>query len=205
MGERRYGGDDREGHVSDPFDAEIGPCLLVASTTQGPCTTETDIVREDISDGWTGLPVRLAIKVVDGACNPLAGATIKIWHTNLEGSYSGQTPSNGMCLKDQSYASANFCSRRANHGGRRNGLLRNPLSRLVPRARDPYPLSSEGCRAFLPCLAVVLSRGRDRRTSSRTIPNTAHTGCRTRPSPTTASLPPFRRRSGTASSSPSRA
>ena len=92
----------------DPFDAEIGPCLLVATTTQGPCTTETDIVREDISEAWTGLPVRLALKVVDESCNPLVGATIKIWHTNIEGSYSGPTPNNGICLKDQAYASANF-------------------------------------------------------------------------------------------------
>lgn len=92
----------------DPFTGVVDSCALVAITTQGPCTTEDDLLREDVSEGWTGLPVRLALRVVDTSCNPLSGATVKIWHTNLEGSYSGQTPNNGMCLKDQSYASQNF-------------------------------------------------------------------------------------------------
>lgn len=93
----------------NPFTSAPDSCLLVATTTDGPCTTTTDLDREDISEGWTGLPVRLALRVVDAAnCTPLAGVTIKIWHTNIEGSYSGQTPNNGMCLKSQSYAANNF-------------------------------------------------------------------------------------------------
>jgi protocatechuate 3,4-dioxygenase beta subunit len=52
--------------------------------------------------------MRLALKVVDSSCTPLAGAVVKIWHTNIVGSYSGQTPSNGFCLKDQAYSSMNF-------------------------------------------------------------------------------------------------
>ena len=48
------------------------------------------------------------LKVLDGACAPLVGATVKIWHTNLAGSYSGETPNPSMCLADQAYASADF-------------------------------------------------------------------------------------------------
>lgn len=92
----------------DPFTAGLGACALVATTTEGPCTTATDRVREDISEGWDGLPVRLLLKLVDTACAPLAGATVKVWHTNHEGSYSGQTPNNGMCLQDQSYSATDF-------------------------------------------------------------------------------------------------
>jgi protocatechuate 3,4-dioxygenase beta subunit len=92
----------------DPFAAAASSCLLVASTTRGPCTTATDLAREDVSEGWSGLPVRLALRVVDTSCAPLAGATVKIWHTNLEGSYSGQTPNNGVCLQEQAYSAANF-------------------------------------------------------------------------------------------------
>lgn len=92
----------------DPFANAVDSCALIAATTQGPCTTESDLVREDVSEGWTGLPVRLALKVVDASCDPVAGATVKIWHTNVEGSYSGQTPNNGMCLREQSYAAVNF-------------------------------------------------------------------------------------------------
>lgn len=92
----------------NPFTAAPTACLLMATTTEGPCTTSTDLDREDISDGLSGLPVRLALRVVDTSCNPLAGAVVKIWHTNTEGSYSGQTPNNNMCLKDQSYSSTDF-------------------------------------------------------------------------------------------------
>jgi len=92
----------------EPFTGGLDTCAIVASTTQGPCTTATDLDREDVSEGWPGLPVRLALRVVDTACQPITGATVKIWHTNVEGSYSGQTPSNGFCLLDQSYASADF-------------------------------------------------------------------------------------------------
>jgi protocatechuate 3,4-dioxygenase beta subunit len=52
--------------------------------------------------------VRLALEIVDASCTPIAGAIVKIWATNNAGSYSGQTPNNGMCLKDQSYSSMNF-------------------------------------------------------------------------------------------------
>jgi protocatechuate 3,4-dioxygenase beta subunit len=92
----------------DPFTGPLTACALVASTTQGPCTTATDLAREDVSEGWAGLPVRLALKVVNSSCTPLAGATVKIWHTNVGGSYSGQTPNNAMCLETQSYSAMNF-------------------------------------------------------------------------------------------------
>lgn len=92
----------------DPFTESLSDCALVATTTLGPCTTEDDQLREDVSEGWTGLPVRLALKLVDTQCNPLSGASVKIWHTNLAGSYSGETPNNNMCLADQSYSSTDF-------------------------------------------------------------------------------------------------
>jgi protocatechuate 3,4-dioxygenase beta subunit len=92
----------------DPFTGALTSCALVASTTEGPCTTASDLSRADVSEGLPGVPVRLALKVVDTSCGLLAGATVKIWHTNIEGSYSGQTPNNNMCLKQQSYSTANF-------------------------------------------------------------------------------------------------
>ncbi len=92
----------------DPFTGALGACALVASTTEGPCTTQDELVREDVSEGWSGLPVRLALAFVDASCEALSGASVKIWHTNADGSYSGQTPNNGMCLKDQALSSENF-------------------------------------------------------------------------------------------------
>jgi protocatechuate 3,4-dioxygenase beta subunit len=92
----------------DPFTAPATSCVIVAATTAGPCTTASDLAREDVSEGWTGLPVRLALRVIDAACNPVVGAVVKIWHTNISGSYSGATPNNAFCLKQASYSSMNF-------------------------------------------------------------------------------------------------
>src|SRR5687767_2883398 len=92
----------------DPFAMPATMCSLVASTTLGPCTTATDLVREDISEGLSGLPMRLAIKVVTTSCTPLVGATVKVWHTNISGSYSGMTPAPSQCLADNAHASKDF-------------------------------------------------------------------------------------------------
>ena len=92
----------------DPFTAAAGPCVLVATTTLGPCTTAADLVREDISEAWGGVPVRLAMKIVDSACNPLVGATVKVWHTNIEGSYSGETPAPSQCILTPGHEAKNF-------------------------------------------------------------------------------------------------
>ena len=92
----------------DPFVDPVSVCALVATTTAGPCTTATDRVRVDISEGWRGLPVRLVLRFVDADCAPAAGVTVRVWHTNVEGSYSGQTPNNAMCLQDAAYAASDF-------------------------------------------------------------------------------------------------
>ncbi|HEY5920461.1 MAG TPA: hypothetical protein VIV11_02265 [Kofleriaceae bacterium] len=81
----------------DPFGASTTSCALMCATTAGPCTAPTS-ERRDVSDGVTGLPMRLALKIVrsDG-CTPVAGAVVEIWHTQRTGVYSGQTPSPGFC------------------------------------------------------------------------------------------------------------
>lgn len=82
----------------DPFVAAIATCpLVVCPTTAGPCTA-TAPARVDVSEGFPGLPVRLALKLVTaGTCAPLAGAIVEIWHTQVTGVYSGITPSPGFC------------------------------------------------------------------------------------------------------------
>jgi protocatechuate 3,4-dioxygenase beta subunit len=93
----------------DPFTEAPTSCLVLATATLGPCTTESDLDRQDVSEGWDGLPVRLMFKLVDSGCQPVAGATVKIWHTNLEGVYSGATPNPGMCSGNDAEAiSADF-------------------------------------------------------------------------------------------------
>jgi hypothetical protein len=83
----------------DPFVDGVAPCpLVMCATTAGPCTTMTTPARQDVSEGYRGLPVRLALKIVTStACTPVAGAVVEIWHTQVTGVYSGVTPSPGFC------------------------------------------------------------------------------------------------------------
>lgn len=89
----------------DPFQDPLGnACTLTQAMTLGPCYAQT-IEREDISEGSPGLPVRLALLVVDTSCNPVGGAVVDIWHTSYEGFYSGEdAPS--LCTLDDPEAEA---------------------------------------------------------------------------------------------------
>lgn len=83
------------GTTPNPFEGsqekleENATCLLTCSSTLGPCYAET-IERSDISEGQLGLPMRLALSVVDSDCQPIEGATVDIWHTSATGFYSGR-------------------------------------------------------------------------------------------------------------------
>lgn len=81
----------------DPFAAGVTTCALFCATTEGPCTADT-IERRDVSEGLLGLPVRLALKIVDAdTCAPVSGAVVEIWHTQRSGVYSGETPGGSLC------------------------------------------------------------------------------------------------------------
>lgn len=83
----------------DPFATPAATCLTMTASTLGPCTEAADLVRKDVSEGSIGLPVRLVLRIVDTACKPIANAKVKIWHTQVSGSYSGDTPNPATCLK----------------------------------------------------------------------------------------------------------
>lgn len=76
------------GDYPDPFEAAGDTCALFCAMTLGPCHAET-IERRDISEGYPGLPVRLALQVVDETCAPIPNARVDVWHTRNTGLYSG--------------------------------------------------------------------------------------------------------------------
>lgn len=83
-----------------PIFAEAGAtCALTCQATAGPCylASGSAPVREDVSEGQDGLPMRLVFKLVDDACAPLSGATVQIWHCSPAGLYSGDTPNEAFC------------------------------------------------------------------------------------------------------------
>ena len=89
----------------DPFTAGGTSCELQCQSTIGPCHTGST-ERQDVSDGWDGLPVRLALRVVDAECQPIEGAIVEIWHTNIAGIYSGNI--NAMCNDTAEQRAATF-------------------------------------------------------------------------------------------------
>ena len=65
-------------------------CVLTPEQTEGPFYLPLELVREDITEGKPGLPLRLRIAVADiNACSMLADAAVDIWHCDAQGYYSG--------------------------------------------------------------------------------------------------------------------
>jgi len=90
----------------DPFSALTATsCAPICQTTIGPCHT-TSPERVDVSDGLDGLPMRISLRIVDDACEPVAGALVEIWHTNYKGIYSGRI--NTMCNEDEADRAAQY-------------------------------------------------------------------------------------------------
>lgn len=79
-----------QGNYPDPFaTAPAGAmCQLYPAQTLGPCYAQMPMMREDISSGTLGLPMRLSFLVVRRGCEPVPDATVDIWHSGYNGIYS---------------------------------------------------------------------------------------------------------------------
>lgn len=64
-------------------------CVVSPETTEGPFYIDPRLVRRDITEGLPGVPLDLALQVVDADCRPVAGARVDIWHCDAAGDYSG--------------------------------------------------------------------------------------------------------------------
>jgi protocatechuate 3,4-dioxygenase beta subunit len=65
-------------------------CLLTPQSIEGPYYLDPRTVRGQIAEGRTGVPLRVDLRVIDGAtCAPAARARVDIWHTDAQGIYSG--------------------------------------------------------------------------------------------------------------------
>ena len=63
-------------------------CAMTPAQPAGPFPTLEPLDRLDITEGYPGHPLRLGIRVVDPACQPVAGARVEIWHADATGDYS---------------------------------------------------------------------------------------------------------------------
>jgi protocatechuate 3,4-dioxygenase beta subunit len=75
-------------------------CVLTSEMTEGPYYVEDMLVRQDITEGKAGLPLRLQIRVADTVtCEALENAAVDVWHCDAEGYYSGisgENPGGGV-------------------------------------------------------------------------------------------------------------
>jgi protocatechuate 3,4-dioxygenase beta subunit len=67
-----------------------GQCATTPGETAGPFPSVVSIVRSDIRENRQGVPLNLAIKVVNvnNGCTSVSGANVEIWHCDVSGNYS---------------------------------------------------------------------------------------------------------------------
>jgi protocatechuate 3,4-dioxygenase beta subunit len=71
-------------------------CTLTCASTIGPCYYDSQLIRQDIREGVSGLSTLLSFLVVNAdTCQPVSNASIDLWHANAAGVYSA--PINTMC------------------------------------------------------------------------------------------------------------
>lgn len=68
-------------------------CVLTSNVTEGPYYLDNALVRQDITEGKPGVPLKLRLTVQDttSSCSPVAGCAVEIWHCDAWGYYSGFT------------------------------------------------------------------------------------------------------------------
>ncbi|MFJ7073022.1 intradiol ring-cleavage dioxygenase [Streptomyces sp. NPDC098781] len=76
--------------------AAAAVCTLTKEMTEGPYYLDGQLVRADVSEDKTGIPLELTLTVVDDStCAPLDSALVEIWHCDALGEYSGFVGNNG--------------------------------------------------------------------------------------------------------------
>src|SRR6195256_1129354 len=65
-------------------------CFLTPQSIEGPFYLDPRLVRAQIAEDRTGGPLRVDLRVIDGAtCKPSERARVDIWHADAQGIYSG--------------------------------------------------------------------------------------------------------------------
>lgn len=85
-------------------------CSLTPTETEGPFPLRAALagdalLRADITDGRTGVPLALRVRLVDvtRGCRPIAGAWVYVWHCDRDGEYSGYDGMNGQSASTQTF------------------------------------------------------------------------------------------------------
>jgi hypothetical protein len=75
-------------------------CVLTPELTEGPYYVSGEKVRSNITEGRPGVPLALALTVVDAStCKAIKGALVDIWHCDALGVYSGVQGNTGTFMR----------------------------------------------------------------------------------------------------------
>ena len=75
---------------SKPDNRSVPSCVLTPEQTEGPFYFDVEQVREDITEGQKGTPLKLIVTVVNSKdCKQIKDAIVDIWHADAKGIYSG--------------------------------------------------------------------------------------------------------------------
>ncbi|HKO38742.1 MAG TPA: intradiol ring-cleavage dioxygenase [Solirubrobacterales bacterium] len=88
------GTDEDEAATSVAGGAKPRPdCVLTPAQEEGPFYIDLARVRRDIAEDRDGVPLALAVTVVDAStCEPIRDAAVDVWHCDALGVYSGEPP-----------------------------------------------------------------------------------------------------------------
>lgn len=87
-----FGGGPSAGQANLDPGSESGPCPLNPEQEEGPFYVDEGLLRSDVLEGQTGVPLLLSIKVLRAAtCGPVANAAVEIWSANSLGKYSDKS------------------------------------------------------------------------------------------------------------------
>jgi protocatechuate 3,4-dioxygenase beta subunit len=90
IGAHAYAQDATADATATDATATLACATLTAERTEGPYYVEDALVRDDITEGRPGIPLKLQITVMDiVACAPLDNGAVDIWHCDASGTYSG--------------------------------------------------------------------------------------------------------------------
>src|SRR5712692_8831900 len=85
-------------------------CFLTPQSIEGPYYLDPRLVRAQIAEARTGVPLRVDLRVIDGAtCKPSERARVDIWHADAQGIYSGyedQSDKQGISTVGQNSSAA---------------------------------------------------------------------------------------------------
>ncbi|EFO30450.1 intradiol ring-cleavage dioxygenase [Roseibium sp. TrichSKD4] len=75
--------------ISQSQDFGESTCQMLEDSFEGPYFTCAPTPGKDITYGEPGMPLTVAIRLIDGNCQPIPGGVVDIWACNASGYYSG--------------------------------------------------------------------------------------------------------------------